>query len=182
VKVEIFHLEGLVLDALGRYEESQAAQRASMRHAAGLHMVDEMGRASQQLMFLVGYEGGDWGPGQAYRTITEATTHDSPEAEADWRNGLAGVLIRHGRYDEAEREARAAIELARGAADGNNPLLVANARNTLGVSLYIQGNFAEAEPEYRAALTAREAEFGSDHPLVATSRSNLAGLLFALGK
>jgi tetratricopeptide (TPR) repeat protein len=97
------------------------------------------------------------------------------------RSNLAGVLQNLGRFEEAEREHRAALEARIRVLGPEHPGTL-NSRNNLGLVLQDLGRFQEAEREHRAALEARIRVLGPEHPHALTSRNNLGLVLRALGR
>ena len=91
------------------------------------------------------------------------------------------ALYKQGRYGEAERFARKALELSRrvfGTDHPNTGTLLTN----LAALQQIQGRYAEAEPLHKRALAIREKALGPEHPDVATSLNNLGGHYLAQGR
>jgi tetratricopeptide (TPR) repeat protein len=92
--------------------------------------------------------------------------------DAPWRRVLhariarAATHRRHGRYQEAQRELRAALRLARCEA-GGDCVELAQAATALGVLLEELGQLAEAEAALRLAVRAYERCCGTTHPALA---------------
>lgn len=82
---------------------------------------------------------------------------------------------RQGRYAEAEKALRAALNEAERFGP-QDPRLAASFNN-LAALYRAQGKYAEAEPLYKRALAIREKVLGPEHPAVATSLENYAALL-----
>ncbi|MEE9545851.1 MAG: tetratricopeptide repeat protein [Rhodospirillales bacterium] len=91
------------------------------------------------------------------------------------------ALAKQGRYAEAERFARKALELGEqefGPEHANTAAIL----NNLAVLYKAQGRYAGAEPLHKRALAILEKAFGPEHPDVATSLENYAALLRKTGR
>jgi len=93
-----------------------------------------------------------------------AITHDT----------LGALLTSRQRYEEGEREYRAALEIC--AQMSLHDEVCSRARNNLGQSYYRQGRLAEAEEAMQQALAERRELLGEDHPTVAYSLATLANV------
>ena len=91
------------------------------------------------------------------------------------------ALDTQGRYAEAERFARKALELGRKEFGPDHPHTGAFLNN-LALLHQAQGRYGEAEPLHKRALEINEKALGSEHPLVATDLNNLAALYRAQGR
>ena len=91
-----------------------------------------------------------------------------------WERHMAAgaAAYQQGKYAEAAKQIRAAVEEARefGPADRR----LAASLNNLAAIFDAQGKYAEAEPLHQRALAIREKALGSEHPDVAQSLNNLA--------
>ncbi len=95
---------------------------------------------------------------------------------------VAGEFMQFaGRYTEAERLLREALEMRRALLGARHPD-VATSLDSLAVVLQDQGKLAEAERLLREALEMRRALLGVQHPDVATTLNNLALVLQDQGK
>ena len=91
------------------------------------------------------------------------------------------ALYEKGRYGEAERFARKALELSQREFGPDHPT-TATFLNNLAALHQVQGRYAEAEPLHKRALAIVEKALGPEHPNVATSLENYAVLLRATGR
>ncbi|HIJ43692.1 MAG TPA: tetratricopeptide repeat protein [Rhodospirillaceae bacterium] len=91
------------------------------------------------------------------------------------------ALEKQGRYVEAERFARKALELAEQEFGPEHPTTAAFINNLAGL-YYRQGRYADAEPLFKRALAIREKALVPEHPNVAASLNNLAELHRAQGR
>ncbi len=86
-----------------------------------------------------------------------------------------------GRYGEAEKFARKAVELGTKKFGQDHPT-TAVFINNLAELYRAQGRYAEAEPLYKRSLAIREKDLGPDHLDVATTLNNLAALYDTKGR
>jgi serine/threonine protein kinase len=93
-----------------------------------------------------------------------AITHDT----------LGALLTGRQRYEEGEREYRAALEICAQMALRDE--VCSRARNNLGQAYYRQERLAEAEQAMTQALAERRELLGEDHPTVAYSLATLANV------
>ncbi len=91
------------------------------------------------------------------------------------------ALEKQGRYAEAERFARKALELGEKEFGPDHPY-VAESLDNLALLYYDQGRYADAEPLFKRSLAIWEKALGPDHPSVALSLNNLAGLYVFQGR
>ncbi len=118
---------------------------------------------------------------QGRRALAEATELANPELAASASNGLARLLWRTDRLEEAEPLLRRALETAEAAYGKRHPAVAACLGN-LAVLLHDTGRPGEAGPLLLRALEIAEAAFGKRHPTVATRLNNLAVLLQETGR
>jgi CHAT domain-containing protein/tetratricopeptide (TPR) repeat protein len=102
-------------------------------------------------------------------------------AEADRLDEDVARLQDEGRYDEAIRKVRQALEIRRAVVGERHPD-VATSLNTLASLVYAQGRAHEALPLLEEALAINEARLGPRHRATAAAQNSLAGLLVALGR
>ena len=181
VRTEVLVELGTILSAMDRYDEAEAALREAQQLGAQWRQWDAVRVATNRLILVLGYEKAAYTEALTLRELALGLSSESPEAEAFARNNIGLVLVRLGRFEEAEAEHLAALELRRTALGPDHPD-VASSRNNLANVLIEQGRYAEAEAEYRASFELRKAALGPDHPEVAISRNNLGLLLQELGK
>jgi tetratricopeptide (TPR) repeat protein len=91
-------------------------------------------------------------------------------------NNFGNDLQDQGRYAEAEREHRVALQLLRKAFGAEHPVIAAT-HNNLGNDLHNQEKYADAEEQHRLALELQRKLLGQSHPHVATSYHNLGHAL-----
>ncbi len=85
------------------------------------------------------------------------------------------ALYAQGRYGEAERFARRALELSK-EEFGPDHLYTGAFLNNLADLFRYQGRYDEAEPLFRRSLAINEKALGPEHPDVAAILGNLAKL------
>ncbi len=91
------------------------------------------------------------------------------------------ALYAQGRYGEAERFARKAVELGKREFGPDHPNTGAFLNN-LAVLYQAQGRYAEAEPLYKRALAIWVKALGPEHPNAAANLENYAVLLRKTGR
>jgi len=127
-------------------------------------------------------------PASADDPPKKLTPEERKELLAKWDKLIdTGIeASQKGRYPEAEKAFRTALEIARKLypktefPDGHVNL--ATSLNNLGLVYRAQGKLADTEPLYKAALEMKKRLFKVDHPSVATSLNNLAFLFNLQGK
>ena len=96
-------------------------------------------------------------------------------------NNLAKILVKQGRYDEAEPLYRRAMAISEKALDPNHPNMALVLHNMS--ELYrLRGQLAEAEPLARRSLAACNDRGVTENRLVAACTRNLAELFLAQGR
>ncbi|MCX4243065.1 serine/threonine-protein kinase [Paraliomyxa miuraensis] len=120
------------------------------------------------------------GVAEARRIAPESTV------EADALGTLAVVLHARGRYGDAVREQRRALELLQRAwkadPEQTSELEIASAMDALGNMVDDEGRSEESVQLHREALAIQERELGPNHLDVATSLNNLASALIELDR
>ncbi|KJZ70980.1 hypothetical protein HIM_09635 [Hirsutella minnesotensis 3608] len=96
-------------------------------------------------------------------------------------NNLARVLQSLGKYEEAERLHRQALDLKEKVLGKEHPETLGSMNNLARV-LQSLGKYEEAERRHRRALDLREKVLGKEHPSTLGSMNNLARVLQSLGK
>ena len=96
-------------------------------------------------------------------------------------NNRATQLRAQGKYTEAEKLCRQAMEIDEKTIGKQHPNYAKQLNNLAGV-LRVQGKYPEAEELYRQAMEIDEKTIGKEHPSYAISLSNLAVVLKAQGK
>ena len=91
------------------------------------------------------------------------------------------ALNKQGRYAEAERFARKALELGEQEFGPEHPT-TATLLNNLASLYRAQGRYADAEPLLKRALAIKEKALGPEHPTAAIFLNNLALLYQAQGR
>jgi serine/threonine protein kinase/tetratricopeptide (TPR) repeat protein len=86
-----------------------------------------------------------------------------PKAEAFTREGFGAVWHRFGKYAEAERHLRRAVQLWT-AAYGPDAQETLSSKSGLAGALTHLGRYAEAEALFEEVLAVRKARLGADHP------------------
>jgi tetratricopeptide (TPR) repeat protein len=94
-----------------------------------------------------------------------------------------GVLYKYtGRFDEAERAYKRALQLAERPAGSRDPVTLATLYHNLGGLEHARERYAAGEVFARRGLALREQTFGPNYPDVASDLAALAPLLDAQGK
>jgi serine/threonine protein kinase/tetratricopeptide (TPR) repeat protein len=96
-----------------------------------------------------------------------------PKAEALARHQIGVTWRNLGRFDEAGRHLRRALELRREALGPDHPDTL-ETMNSLGVTYQQDGQFRRAVPLLEQALAKRKKKLGRDHPNTLTGMNNLA--------
>lgn len=91
------------------------------------------------------------------------------------------VLFQQGKYSEAEKLAKEALNMVKEKFGENLPK-VAACLDTLSMIYYTQGKYDQVEPLYREILAIREKTLGPDHPDVVHVLENMVGLYKDMGK
>ncbi|KAK3939474.1 kinesin light chain, partial [Diplogelasinospora grovesii] len=103
------------------------------------------------------------------------------KAETRLLYNVATSYSRLGKYKEAERLHRQALELFEKVLGRENPFTVTN-MNNLALTLKSQGKYEEAERLHRQALELFEKVLGRENPFTVNSMNNLALTLKSQGK
>jgi CHAT domain-containing protein/tetratricopeptide (TPR) repeat protein len=96
-------------------------------------------------------------------------------------NGQGISLYQQGKYRDAERSCREALEIRRKVLGEEHPDTAAS-YNNVAVCLQDQGQHGKALPLYEKALTIRRKVLGEEHPSTGTSYNNVAACLDAQGQ
>ncbi|MEM9460900.1 MAG: tetratricopeptide repeat protein [Myxococcota bacterium] len=177
---ELMVARGKLLMQRGEYEASEQVLVEAVEHASRWGPRELTVDAALSLMRLVGAELQRPEAVALLRPLVAGLAREEPMLRAEYRDAFGGVLMAQEKYEEAEVEYRAALELWQ-RAPIPKPLRVASGRNNLSAALIQQGKDDEAQAQLRALLVTYEA-LGPDHPRVATVRGNLGVLLFGQGK
>lgn len=105
---------------------------------------------------------------------------EHPDTLTD-RSNRAVMLGELERFEEAEAEARAILEIRMRTLGPEHPDTLAS-RTILASALRHRGDFVQAEAEGRAALEAFTRVLGPEHVNTLTTRSNLATMLYSQGR
>ena len=98
-------------------------------------------------------------------------------------HGLANVLVRQGKYEEAERTYRESVEVQVKAYGTREHAEVAASLAGLANVLESQGKYEEAERTYRESVEVKVKAYGTrEHASVAASLHGLANVLVSQGK
>jgi len=114
-------------------------------------------------------------------TISEKTVGpDHPYVGAPLNN-LANLYKMEGRYSEAERLYRRALQIQEKSLGPSHPM-VAGDLNNLGNLYLTEGRYADSEASLERSLSIQDKTLGAGHPLVAGNLNNLGNLYAALGR
>ena len=101
--------------------------------------------------------------------------------EVDRLNGEVAQLHQQGRYPEALKRAKQALELAENTLGPEHPE-TASSVNNLGFLYQAMGQYDQALPLYQRALAIKEKVLGPEHPDTARSVNNLGALYDSMGQ
>lgn len=181
VHVELALVSGDVLTGLGEFERANEAFDRALELAIRERLTDEVGIAALGLVNLLALHEERLDEGLRYWPLVRGSAATNPAEHLSTRIVLSDVLLRRGKYEEAENELRAAIAAEHQSGEGNeNDLL--KARNHLGTALRMQGKYEEAEDQLRSVLLEETAALGPEHPTVAATRDKLGNVLHRRGK
>jgi tetratricopeptide (TPR) repeat protein len=172
------------LRKLGKYEEAMALSRralAGYTRSLGAE-ASEVAKPLETLSLIFANTGRTAEAVEhAERAVAIRTKKLGPNNPATaWvRSTLAEVYVIAERFTDAEREARASLEVMRG--KGNAPG-VGRSRRLLGEALLGRGESAPALIEARAAVAAFEGVYGKDHPETGASLRALGEALLRAGR
>ena len=93
---------------------------------------------------------------------------------------LALVLVRQGKYEEAERTYGQELALYKRVLGKKHPDMLTS-MNNLVLVLSSQGSYEDAERIHRQALALKEKVLGKEYPSTITSMNNLASVLSSQG-
>jgi eukaryotic-like serine/threonine-protein kinase len=177
---------------LALWQADRAAAEARRAEAEALRAAEEAEISNEITQFLVGLfavsdpmerEGGATTADEMLRLgieRAEASLADRPRVRGHVLNVIGSVYVGQGRYEEAERLLRAALDL-RLHHEGDQSLAAAESKVNLASLYFLQRREAEAEPLARLALDIREALLPDDHEDVVQSRNNLGLILWRTG-
>ncbi|MER7672322.1 tetratricopeptide repeat protein [Kitasatospora sp. NPDC096128] len=151
------------LELAGRYHDEPIRHSVRMFHARVLNVLGRHVEAATELGAIAADEAAGSGP----RSIGALNA----------RSDRAQILVYLGRYEEAEEECRALIDIAP-ATQHRVPLGLA-VLNALVLALAMGGRAVEAEAEARTAVEFAESAKGMDARFVLTARLGLARALNA---
>jgi serine/threonine-protein kinase len=106
----------------------------------------------------------------------EESFRNQPDIEAEVRDTIGFTFLRLGKYDEAEKQLKKALEIRQRLYPGNHED-VAEELDNLGTLYQEKGKLNDAEQLFRQALSMRRAVHGNVHARTAQSLNNLAVLL-----
>ena len=175
IHAELGARRAIVSIALGDYEAAEASLLESLALALKERLLLELPGTLRQLIFVVGFHQQRMDDALRYWPLLESISTDDLDVAASLA-AHGKILLRQGRYEEAEAEFRESLRSTERLLDADHAT-VTSARETLGLALLQQGKYDEAEAELRAVIRARENALGPDHPRVAESRNNLGGAL-----
>lgn len=181
LRTELWLAAADVHTALGKPVEAEAEIRRAYENAARHGQWDSVRAATVLLMANLGVDQGRGVEALPMRELAIGLSRGSPLHEAEARATIGILVTGTGKYDEAEKELRTALELQRALLDEGH-VDVAHTRAALATNLFRQGKVDEAEAEERGVLEARIAAMGTNHPSVASTYLNLGVYLHGRGK
>lgn len=171
---DVFQGGALAGDAMhGEAPQSHAAGRAVERVLAAVMMLPtgeekDAGAARAEAL-------------QTAAQMIDESFADQPEIEASLRLTLGRAFYRLGRFDDARRHFRAALDLRRDALGVLHPDTL-DAMDDLAALLWEQGDLSEAEELYAELVETRSIVLGPSHADTLRSRLNLALVVRELGR
>ena len=175
---------GILLDDLGRYEESLTALRRAFLLALGSRHNEVVVDAAAELISVMSV--GLSRPSEAlqWSQITEAalaSAPENPQAQARWLNSTGVVYLNLGERDKAEDHFKRALALREKATGPGAGRALAGTLLDLGVLADERGQYEQARAYYQRALQLWERELGPDHPNVSSIANNLGVLAWEHG-
>ena len=178
---ELWHQQGTVLEPQGKYDEAEEAFEHALQISSRWGQREIMFFAARKLMYLVGGKREKYDEALRYWPLVHGLSDDDPVRLARARNVRALILEGAGKYEEAEAESRAVLEvLTEELGPGHRD--VAGGRFSLGLILKVQRRYEDAEVELRAAAEGMTQALGPEHPQVGAARHELAGVLESQGR
>lgn len=117
----------------------------------------------------------------ALRLVNEGSLASQPDTEAEVRITLGKTLTGLGKYEKAEEQFKAALEIRRQTL-GEKNMQTAAALGELANVYVNRANFAAAEKAYRDILSIQDEFTGLDDPGAAQTMNSLAGVLRRMEK
>lgn len=181
--VEWSGLIGSVLSAASQSRRAESHLRDALRQGLSYGQWDEVVHAATGLMQV---QRDLARPAEAFAVAETAwgvlpRTSNPEMFEAQLRAQLGALFRYQAKYDAAEAQTRAVIEL-RTAQLGATHHRVASARSQLGNVLRDRGQYADAEREYEAALRGLSDALGAEHPSVAAAHVSFGSFFARMGK
>ncbi|MCG8407718.1 MAG: serine/threonine-protein kinase [Phycisphaerales bacterium] len=169
---------GLILKAMGRYDEAEQWYRKALELQQALSGQDAAVAEVMNNLGVLLKKKGEWEEAESLYRRALTVRRKLPGRDRDvatTMTNLAAILKNKGGHTQAESLYREALEIFRGL-DGER-LRVASCLNNLALLLRETGDGDEAESLLREALAIRRETYGKEHPDVATAMHNLALVL-----
>lgn len=176
MKVAAVHAS--TLEKGGEYEAAEGAWRRALSLAVEHGTRQDVLRATAALIFVLAAHEKKSDAAAEHLALLDGVTGADLTDKARWHQTLGSVYTSQGKYEDAEAEYRAALELRVRSLGPAHPDVTV-ARNSLSSTLRLRGKLEEAEAEQRAVLELTTRALGPGHPNVAMSRHNLAVILIA---
>jgi tetratricopeptide (TPR) repeat protein len=166
-------------------DDPRAEETLSAAYFQAVRLRDDAlaGQAAIELVTVVGefLHRADDGRRWAEHAAAHADASGDAVQQAAVAHALAGVALREGKYDEAERLASAALRQREELLGEDDEDLLASL-NTLGLVAIETGKFADARNYFERMIALAEPTLGADHPELAKPMNNLANIAWREGK
>lgn len=173
------------LRSRGRYDEAAAMYASTIDRLHALSDGDTLTFASELMGLgqVYQFQGRLGEAEKLFRTVQSLTTSARGEDRltAYATHNLGVVLAEQGRYSEAERAHREAIDLWRRLFPRGHPEITRSYEAIARVAER-DGRWTEADSLYRTAIDSWSAVYGADDTHIATIRANQANLRYFAGK
>ena len=180
IQSELALERGMVALAQGEFTPAEESLKEAVELASHHGQLEVAGRASIGLLRVIGVAQQRPDVAMQHVPLAKGFARGNPRLEAEVASRVGAIRRVQGKFEEASRQFRIAIEQLEQVFEPDDPRL-GMPRNQLATALMGQGKFDEAEKECRAALKLREETLGAGHPVVASSRNNLANILATQG-
>jgi tetratricopeptide (TPR) repeat protein len=182
LEAEALHVTGWLESRLGQNTAADETWASAVLAALASRHDELAVRAATELIFVNGYELGQYPRARAWAAQAHALLErvgPREELEAQLANNEGLLSFSEGRLPEALEHYQRALRL-RERVLGPEHLQTAKVLNNLGLLHQRRGTPAEAVPLYERVLAIQRAQLGADHPAQATTLINLGDARRAL--
>jgi serine/threonine-protein kinase len=180
LRAEASLVHGQVLDRRGKFARAEPVLRRALAEGASQHDIEKMHTAATMLMTIVGQRLSRPDEAEAYHVVAVGLGRGDDDRESSTHSYYGILLHAQGRYEAAEAEHRAALELRQRLTQDKDSA-VANSMANLASTLLQMDRTEEAMELSQRALTLRQSVFGPNHSVVAHSYETLGSAKEALG-